>query len=126
MTIRGLLFLSGLTMIVLGLSFLVFPEFISKNIFQEANENEIKIASIHRQLMGGGSLFIGILLLLAHRNVTSAAKRILFGTSLGFYILILIQIKQMIFDKSDIFWQVFLIFFILGNLSLYVSYYKKH
>ena len=126
MTIRGLLFLSGLTMIVLGLSFLVFPEFISKNIFQEANENEIKIASIHRQLMGGGSLFIGILLLLAHRNVTSAAKRILFGTSLGFYILILIQIKQMIFDKSDIFWPVFLIFLILGTLSLYVSYYKKH
>ena len=126
MTIRGLLFLSGLTMIVLGLSFLVFPEFISKNIFQEANENEIKIATIHRQLMGGGSLFIGILLLLAHRNVTSAAKRILFGTSLGFYILILIQIKQMIFDKSDIFWPVFLIFLILGTLSLYVSYYKKH
>ena len=94
MTIRGLLFLSGLTMIVLGLSFLFFPELISKNIFQEANENEIKIAAIHRQLMGGGSLFIGILLLLAHRNVTSAAKRILFGTSLGFYILILIQIKQ--------------------------------
>ncbi len=126
MTIRGLLFLSGLTMIFLGLSFLVFPEFISKNIFQEANENEIKIASIHRQLMGGGSLFIGILLLLAHRNVTSAAKRILFGTSLGFYILILIQIKQMIFDKSDIFWPVFLIFLILGTLSLYVSYFKKH
>ena len=126
MTIRGLLFLSGLTMIVLGLSFLLFPEFISKNIFQEANENEIKIAAIHRQLMGGGCLFIGILLLLAHRNVTSAAKRILFGTSLGFYILILIQIKQMIFDKSDIFWPVFLIFLILGNLSLYVSYYKKH
>ena len=126
MTIRGLLFLSGLTMIVLGLSFLVFPEFISKNIFQEANENEIKIAVIHRQLMGGGSLFIGILLLLAHRNVTSAAKRILFGTSLGFYILTLIQIKLMIFDKNNIFWPVFLIFLILGTLSLYVSYYKKH
>ena len=126
MTIRGLLFISGLTMIVLGLGFLVFPEFISKNIFQEANENEIKIAAINHQLMGGGSLFIGILLLLAHRNVTSAAKRILFGTSLGFYILILIQIKLMIFDKSDIFWPVFLIFLILGTLSLYVSYYKKH
>ena len=126
MTIRGLLFLSGLTMIVLGLSFLFFPELISKNIFQEANENEIRIASIHRQLMGGGCLFIGILLLLAHRNVTSAAKRILFGTSLGFYILILIQIKQMIVDKSDIFLPVFLIFLILGTLSLYVSYFKKH
>ena len=126
MTIRGLLFLSGLIMIVLGLSFLVFPEIISKNIFQEANEGEIKIAAIHRQLMGGGSLFIGVLLLLAHRNVTSAAKRILFGTSLGFFIINLIQIKQMIFDKNNIFWPVFLIFLILGILSLYVSNYKKH
>ena len=126
MTIRGLLFLSGLIMIVLGLSFLVFPEIISKNIFQEANEGEIKIAVIHRQLMGGGSLFIGVLLLLAHRNVTSAAKRILFGTSLGFFIFNLIQIKQMIFDKNNIFWPVFLIFLILGILSLYVSNYKKH
>ena len=126
MTIRGLLFLSGLIMIVLGLSFLVFPEIISKNIFQEANDGEIKIAAIHRQLMGGGSLFIGVLLLLAHRNVTSAAKRILFGTSLGFFIINLIQIKQMIFDKNNIFWPVFLIFLILGILSLYVSKYKKH
>ena len=126
MTIRGLLFLSGLTMIILGLSFLVFPEIISKNIFQLASENEIKIATIHRELMGGGSLFIGILLMLAHRNVTSAAKRILFGTSLGFYILTLIQIKLMIFDENNIFWPVFLIFLILGTLSLYVSYYKKH
>ena len=126
MTIRGLLFISSLTMIVLGLSFLIFPEFISKNIFQEANENEIKIASIHRQLMGGGRLFIGILLLLAHRNVTSVAISILIVTSIVFYILILIQIKQMIFDKNDIFWPVFSIFLILGTLSLYVSYYKKH
>ena len=64
--------------------------------------------------MGGGSLFIGILLILAHRNVTSAAKRILFGTSIGFYILILIQLKQMIFDKNVVFWPVFITFFILG------------
>ena len=126
MTIRGLLFLSGLMMIILGLCFLVFPEVISKNIFQLNSENEIKIATVHRELMGGGSLFIGILLLLAHRNVTSAAKRILFGTSVGYYILILIQIKQMIFDKNDIFWPVFLIFFILGTLSFYVSYNRKH
>ena len=37
-------------------------------------------------------LFIGILLLLARRNVTSAAKRILFGSSIGFFILLFIQI----------------------------------
>ena len=113
-------------MLILGLAFLFFPDFISMKIFPQASEKEIRIATIHRELMGGGSLFIGILLMLAHRNVTSAAKRILFGTSIGFYILLLIQLKQIIFDKNVVFWPVFIIFFILGTLSLYVSYFKKH
>ena len=126
MTVRGILFLSSLTMLILGLTFLFFPDFISTKIFHQANEQEIRIATIHRELMGGCSLFIGIVLILAHRNVTSAAKRILFGTSIGFYILILIQLKQMIFDKNLVFWPVFITFFILGTLSLYVSYFKKH
>ena len=126
MTVRGILFLSSLTMLILGLTFLFFPDFISMKIFPQASEKEIKIATIHRELMGGGSLFIGILLILAHRNVTSAAKRILFGTSIGFYIFIIIQMKQMIFDKNLVFWPVFITFFILGTLSLYVSYFKKH
>ena len=89
MTVRGILFLSSLTMLILGLSFLFFPDFISMKFFPQASEKEVRIATIHRELMGGGSLFIGILLILAHRNVTSAAKRILFGTSIGFYIIIL-------------------------------------
>ena len=126
MTVRGILFLSSLTMLILGLTFLFFPDFISTKIFPHVSEKEIRIATIHRELMGGGSLFIGILLILAHRNVTSAAKRILFGTSIGFFILILIQLKQMIFDKNVVFWPVFIAFFILGTLSLYVSYFKKH
>ena len=126
MTVRGILFLSSFTMLILGLIFLFFPDFISMKIFPQASEKEIRIATIHRELMGGGSLFIGILLILAHRNVTSAAKRILFGTSIGFYIIILIQLKQMIFDKNGVYWPVFITFFILGTLSLYVSYFKKH
>ena len=126
MTVRGILFLSSLTMLILGLTFLFFPDFVSMKIFPQASEKEIRIATIHRELMGGGSLFIGILLILAHRNVTSAAKRILFGTSIGFYILLIIQLKQIIFDKNIVFWPVFVIFFILGTLSLYVSYFKKH
>ena len=126
MTVRGILFLSSLTMLILGLIFLFFPDFISMKIFPQASEKEIRIATIHRELMGGGCLFIGILLLLAHRNVTSAAKRILFGTSIGFYILLIIQLKQINFDKNVVFWPVFVIFFILGTLSLYVSYFKKH
>ena len=33
---------------------------------------------------------------------------------------------KMIFEKNVVFWPVFITFFILGTLSLYVSYFKKH
>ena len=62
MTVRGILFLSSLTMLILGLTFLFFPDFISMKIFPQVSEKEIRIATIHRELMGGGSLFIGCLL----------------------------------------------------------------
>ena len=81
MTVRALLTYSSITMLLLGLVFLIFPEFISLKMFPEANEKQIHIAVVHRQIMAGGYLFIGILLLLARRNVTSAAQRILFGSS---------------------------------------------
>ena len=41
MTVRGILFLSSLTMLILGLTFLFFPDFISMKIFPQASEKEI-------------------------------------------------------------------------------------
>ena len=104
MTVRALLTYSSITMLLLGLVFLIFPEFISLKMFPEANEKQIHIAVVHRQIMAGGCLFIGILLLLARRNVTSAAKRILFGSSIGFFILLLIQIRLIFSGDSNIYW----------------------
>ncbi len=126
MTVRALLTISSFTMLLLGLVFLIFQEFISLKMFPEANEKQIHIAIVHRQIMAGGCLFIGILLLLARRNVTSAAKRILFGSSIGFFILFLIQIKLIFSGDSKIYWPVMIIFSVLAILSFYVSYFKKH
>ena len=113
-------------MLLLGIVFLIFPEFISLKMFPEANEKQIHIAVVHRQIMAGGCLFIGILLLLARRNVTSAAQRILFGSSIGFFILLFIQIKLIFSGDSNIYWPVIIIFSVLAILSFYVSYFKKH
>ncbi len=126
MTVRALLTISSFTMLLLGLVFLIFPEFISLKMFPEANEKQIHIAIVHRQIMAGGCLFIGILLLLARRNVTSAAKRILFGSSIGFFILLFIQIKLIFAGESNFYWPVMIIFSVLAILSFYVSYFKKH
>ena len=126
MTVRVLLTISSITMLLLGLVFLIFPEFVSLKMFPEANEKQIHIAIVHRQIMAGGCLFIGILLLLARRNVASAAKRILFGSSVGFFILLMIQIKLILSSDSNIYWPMIIIFSVLAILSFYVSYFKKH
>ena len=126
MTVRALLTISSLTMILLGLIFLIFPEFVSLKMFPEANEEQIHIAIVHRQIMSGGMFFIGILLLLARKNVTSAAKRILFGSSIGFCIVLSIQIKLFFSGDSNFYWPVVIIFSVLAILSFYVSYFKKH
>ena len=126
MTVRALLTISSITMLLLGLIFLIFPEFVSLKMFPEANEEQIHIAIVHRQIMSGGCFFIGILLLLACRNVTSAAKRILFGSSIGFFILLFIQLKLIFSGESNIYWPVLITFSILAILSFYVSYFKKH
>ena len=125
MTVRALLTISSVTMLLLGLVFFIFPEFISLKMFPEANAKQIHIAIVHRQIMAGGCLFIGILLLLARRNVTSAAKRILFGSSIGFFILLFIQIKLIFSGDSNFYWPVMIIFSVLAILSFYVSYFKK-
>ena len=126
MTVRTLLTISSITMILMGFMFFIFPEFVSLKMFPEANEKQIHIAIVHRQIMAGGCLFIGILLLLARRNVASAAKRILFGSAIGFFIMLFIQIKLIFSGDSNVYWPVMIIFSVLAILSFYVSYFKKH
>ena len=126
MTVRTLLTISSITMILMGLMFFIYPEFVSLKMFPESTKEQIHIAIVHRQIMSGGCLFIGILLLLARRNVASAAKRILFGSSIGYFILLFIQLKLIFSGESKIYWPVIIIFSVLAILSFYVSYFKKH
>ena len=93
MTVRGLLSISSLTMLFMGMIFLIFPEYVSFNEIQDPSEKEKLIAIVNKQIISGVFLIVGILLLVARRNVTSAARRILLGSSIGFFIIIAIQVK---------------------------------
>ena len=126
MTVRGLLSISSLTMLFLGIVFLLFPEYLTFNEIQNPSEKEKFIAIINKQIISGIFLFVGILLLVARRNVTSAARRILFGSSIGFFIIISIQVKLYFIDNIIIYWPIFIIFSVLCILSFYVSYLKKY
>ena len=125
MTVRGLLSISSLTMLFMGMIFLIFPEYVSFNEIQDPSEKEKLIAIVNKQIISGVFLFVGILLLVARRNVTSAARRILFGSSIGFFIIISIQVKLYFIENIIIYWPIFIIFSVLCILSFYVSYLKK-
>ena len=126
MTVRGLLSISSLTMLFMGMIFLIFPEYVSFNEIQDPSEKEKLIAIVNKQIISGVFLFVGILLLVARRNVTSAARRILFGSSIGFFIIISIQVKLYFIENIIIYWPIFIIFSVLCILSFYVSYLKKY
>ena len=126
MTVRGLLSISSLTMLFMGIIFLIFPEYVTFNEIQDPSEKEKLIAIVYKQIISGIFLFVGILLLVARRNVTSAARRILFGSSIGFFIIISIQVKLYFIENIIIYWPVFIIFSVLCILSFYVSYLKKY
>ena len=126
MTVRGLLSISSLTMLFMGIILLIFPEYVSFNEIQDPSEKEKLITTINKQIISGIFLFVGILLLVARRNVTSAARRILFGSSIGFFIIISIQVKLYFIENIIIYWPIFIIFSILCILSFYVSYLKKY
>ena len=125
MTVRGLLSISSLTMLFMGMIFLIFPEYVSFNEIQDPSEKEKLIAIVNKQIISGVFLIVGILLLVARRNVTSAARRILFGSSIGFFIIISIQVKLYFIENIIIYWPIFIIFSVLCILSFYVSYLKK-
>ena len=125
MTVRGLLSISSLTMLFMGIILLIFPEYIPFNEIQDPSEKEKLIAIVNKQIISGVFLFVGILLLVARRNVTSAARRILFGSSIGFFIIISIQVKLYFIENIIIYWPIFIIFSVLCVLSFYVSYLKK-
>ena len=126
MTVRGLLSISSLTMLFMGIILLIFPEYVPFNEIQDPSEKEKLIATVNKQIISGVFLFVGILLLVARRNVTSAARRILFGSSIGFFIIISIQVKLYFIENIIIYWPIFIIFSVLCILSFYVSYLKKY
>jgi len=92
MSAKGALTIIGLVMFLQGLSFYFFAEAITVAMFPTSGDEAIEVGVILRELIAAGSMFIGIILFLARTNVTSAAKRILFGSSIGFSLVVVILI----------------------------------
>ena len=92
MSAKGALTIIGLVMFAQGLAFYFFSVPITKSMFPTSGAEAIEVGAVLREVLAAGSMFVGIILFLARTNVTSAAKRILFGASIGFSLLIVILI----------------------------------
>ena len=90
MRAKGILTVMGSVMFLQGLAFYFFSIPITQNMFPGVGDEAIEVGSILREILAAGSMFIGIILFLSRTNVTSSAKRILFGASIGFGILLAI------------------------------------
>ena len=93
MTAKITLTIIGLVMFVQGVFFYFYAIPITQNMFPTAGPEALEVGRILREILAGGSMFIGIILFLARTNVTSAAKRILFGASIGFSVILVILIR---------------------------------
>ncbi len=122
MYIKLILTIAGIVMMIQGIVFYSFSEPLTVYMFPDVNDQAIQVGSTLRQLMAGGSIFIGIILFLSRKNVTSASRRILFGSSLGFFLIFLIQLKIIIYQEAVIFFPILILWALLSIISFYSSY----
>ena len=53
MTVRGLLSISSLTMLFMGIVFLIFPEYVTFNEIPNPSEREKLIVIVNKQIISG-------------------------------------------------------------------------
>ena len=122
MYIKLLLGLSGIIMMLQGAFFYIFSEMFTFFMFPEANDQAIEVGRTLLELISGALILTGILLFLSRKNVTSASKRILFGSSLGFAIIFFLQLKIVVLGDAVIFLPVLVLWALLAIISFYISY----
>ena len=120
---RTILAFNGLLMILLGLIFFFFGEKITIQMFPNiiSNPEAINASTSLRILIGISYIFIGLILFLARISIKSTAQRILFGSSIGFFLMFLTLLYIQLSQKGNIPILVLIIFSSLSLLSIYVA-----
>lgn len=121
MTSKGFLTVAGLIMMLQGILFLIFSQELTKLMFPYAGEEGVRIGMLLRELLAGGSIFIGIILFNSRTNTSSAAKRMLWAACFGFALILLLQIKLYVLDGLDIHILPFLVSAGLALTAMFVA-----
>ncbi len=118
---RAMLAINGILMMSLGIIFYLFSEAITKDMFPDVGEEAIRVGSVLRELMAGGVFFIGLLLFIAQGTIRSAAKRLLFGSGIGFLVIEILLIKIILDSFASVPIWTLCLFPVLALLAFFVS-----
>jgi hypothetical protein len=120
---RTILALNGSLMIILGVSFWVFPEFFTLSMFPDIADNQdaIDVGVALRKNMGAGCAFIGILLFSCQTSSKSVAQRLLFASAVGFLLWIGALLHMRLSGQADVPLFIIGFFTFLCILSLFVA-----
>ena len=122
---RLVLAINGLLMIILGLSFWIFPDFFTLAMFPniEKNNEAFNVAIALRKNMGAGCVFIGTLIFWCQSSPKFVAQKLLYCCGFGFFLLVaaLLEVRLTGQGQTEVPILILILFTLMGLISIYVA-----
>ena len=120
---RLILAINGLLMIILGLSFWIFPDFFTLAMFPniEKNNEAFNVAIALRKNMGAGCVFIGTLIFWCQSSPKFVAQKLLYCCGFGFFLLVAALLEVRLTRQAEVPILILILFTLMGLISIYVA-----
>ena len=120
---RLILAINGFIMIILGLSFWIFPDFFTLAMFPniEKNNEAFNVAIALRKNMGAGCVFIGTLIFMCQSSTKFVAQKLLYGSGFGFFLLVAVLLEVRLTGQAQVPILILILFTLMALISIYVA-----
>ena len=120
---RLILAINGFIMIILGLSFWIFPDFFTLAMFPniEKNNEAFNVAIALRKNMGAGCVFIGTLIFWCQSSPKFVAQKLLYCSGFGFFLLVAVLLEVRLTGQAQVPLPILILFTLMSLISIYVA-----
>ena len=120
---RLILAINGFIMIILGLSFWIFPDFFTLAMFPniEKNNEAFNVAIALRKNMGAGCVFIGTLIFSCQSSPKFVAQKLLYCSGFGFFLLVAVLLEVRLTGQAQVPILILILFTLMALISIYVA-----
>jgi hypothetical protein len=120
---RLILAINGFIMIILGLSFWIFPDFFTLAMFPniEKNNEAFNVAIALRKNMGAGCVFIGTLIFMCQSSPKFVAQKLLYSSGFGFFLLVAVLLEVRLTGQAQVPLLILILFTLMALISIYVA-----